>query len=58
MVTRESHRMALRAEECLKKAIKEEFQQKALLGQNVVINRNSKACRIPAKEALKITKSG
>ena len=54
MVTKETHKMAIRARECLKQAVREELQRKALLGQYVIINRNGKACRIPAKEALKI----
>lgn len=40
--------------ECLRKALREEFKKKALLGQYVIINRDGKACRVPAKEALKI----
>lgn len=42
------------AGECLKKAVKEELRKKALLGQYAIINRNGKACRVPAKEALQI----
>lgn len=56
MVTKETNKMALAAGRCLKKAVKEEFQRKALLGQYVIINRNGKACRIPAKQALKMAK--
>jgi hypothetical protein len=56
MVTKETLRMALHAKDCLRKAVREELQRKALLGQYVIINRNGKACRVPAKEALKIAK--
>ena len=58
MVTKETLRMALCAKECLRKAVQEELERKALLGQYVIINRNGKACRVSAKEALKITKAG
>ena len=58
MVAKETLRMAFRAKECLRKAVREELKRKALLGQYVIINRNDKPCRIPAKEALKITKAG
>jgi hypothetical protein len=57
MVTKETHRMALRAKECLRKAVLEELRKKALLSQYVIINRNGKACRVSAKQALKIAKS-
>jgi len=50
-------KMAIEAGKCFQKAVQEELQRKALLGQYVVINRNGKACRIPAKQALKIAKS-
>jgi len=49
--------MALEAGKCLQKAVQEEFQRKALLGQYVIINRNGKACRVSAKQALEIAKS-
>jgi hypothetical protein len=57
MVTKETLRMALRAKECLRKAVREELERKALLGQYVIINRNGKACRVSAKQALKIAKA-
>ena len=38
----------------LRKSVRQEFRKKALLGQHVIINRDGKACRIPAEEALKI----
>ena len=57
MVTKETLRMAFRAKECLRKAVREELKQKALLGQYVIINRNGKACRVLAKQALKIAKA-
>jgi hypothetical protein len=49
--------MTIEATRCLQKAVREELQRKALLGQYVIINRNGKACRVSAKEALKIAKS-
>jgi len=49
--------MALRAKDCLRKAVREELQRKALLGQYVIINRNGKVCRVSAKQALRIAKS-
>ena len=50
-------KMAMEAGNCLRKAVREELRRKALLGQYVVINRNGKACRVSAKEALKIAES-
>jgi hypothetical protein len=47
-------KMTVVAGECLKKAVKQELQRKALLGQYAIINRDGKACRVPAAEALKI----
>ena len=49
--------MAIVAGRCLQKAVREELQRKALLGQYVIINRNGKACRISAKQALKIARA-
>jgi hypothetical protein len=57
MVSKETNKMAKDGLRCLRKAVLEEFKKKALLGQYVIINRNGKACRIPAKEALKLAKS-
>ncbi len=57
MTTQETHKMALLAGRCLQKAVREELRRKALLGQYVIISRNGRACRISAKEALKIAKS-
>ncbi len=54
MTTKETHSMAIKGLECLKKAVREELRKKALLGQYAIINRDGKACRVPAKEALKI----
>jgi hypothetical protein len=54
MTTNETHDMAIKGLECLKNAVREELQKKALLGQFVIINRDSKACRVPATEALRI----
>jgi hypothetical protein len=54
MTTKETHNMSIAGLESLRKSVLEEYRKKALLGQYVIINRNGKACRIPAKEALKI----
>ena len=54
MTTNETHNMAIKGLECLKNAVREELQKKALLGQFVIINRDGRACRVPAKEALRI----
>jgi len=56
MTTKETNKMARLAEKTLGKAVRQEYKRKALLGQYVVINRDGKTCRIPAKEALKIAK--
>jgi hypothetical protein len=56
MTTKETSKMAKQAENCLRKAVQEEFRRKALLGQYVIIERRGKPCRIPAKEALKIAR--
>jgi hypothetical protein len=57
MTTKQTDKMAKEAGRCLRKAVQEELQRKALLGQYVIIERNGKACRVPAKEALKIAKA-
>ena len=57
MTTKQTSKMAIEALKCLREAVQEEFQRKALLGQYVIINRNGKACRVSAKQALKMTKS-
>ncbi len=57
MTTKETHKMAKEAENCLRKAVREELKRKALLGQYVIINRNGKACRVSARQALKIARS-
>jgi len=57
MTTKETDKIATDALKCLKKAVREEFQRKAALGQYVIINRNGKACRVSAKQALKMAKS-
>ncbi len=49
--------MAIVAGRCLQEAVREELHKKALLGQYVIINRNGKACRVSAKQALKIANS-
>ena len=57
MTTKQTSKMASVAGRCLRKAVREELQRKALLGQYVIINRNGKACRILAKQALKIARA-
>jgi len=57
MTTKQTDKMAIEAGRCLRKAVREELQRKALLGQYVIINRNGKTCRVSAKHALKIAKS-
>ena len=54
MTTKETHSMGIKGLECLREAVLEELRKKALLGQHAVINRDGKACRVPAKEALHI----
>lgn len=57
MTSKQTNKMAMAAGRCLKKAVQEELQKKALLGQYVIINRNGKACRVSAKQALKIARA-
>jgi len=57
MTTKQTDKMAILAGNCLRKAVREELQRKALLGQYVIINRNGKACRVSAKLALKIARA-
>jgi len=57
MIAKATHKMAKAAEKCFQKAVRDELKRKALLGQYVIINRNGKACRVSAKEALKIAKA-
>jgi hypothetical protein len=54
MISKETSKMAKIAHKCLTKAVREEFERKAKLGQYVIINRNGKACKVSAKTALKI----
>ncbi len=54
MTTKQTDKMAIEAGRCLQKAVREELQKKALLGQYVIISRNGKACRVSAKQALKM----
>jgi hypothetical protein len=49
--------MALLAKDCLRKAVREEIRKKALLGQYVIISRNGRACRVSAKQAIKIARA-
>lgn len=44
MTTKQPSLMAIIAGRCLRKAVREELQRKALLGQYVIINRNGKLC--------------
>jgi hypothetical protein len=57
MTTKQPSRMAREAGKCLQKAVWEELQKKALLGQYVIISRNGKTCRVLAKQALKMAKA-
>jgi hypothetical protein len=57
MNTNRPSKMAREAGRCLQKAVREEVKKKALLGQYVIINRNGKACRVLAKDALKMAKA-
>ena len=54
MTTKETQDFSIAALESLRKSVLEVFRKKALLGQYAIINRNGKACRVPAREALKI----
>ena len=58
MSTKKISKMTADAGESLRKSVRQEFRKKALLGQYVIINRDGKACRIPAEEALKIAEGG
>ncbi len=49
--------MAVKGLECLRNAVRKELQKKALLGQDAIIYRNGKSCRVSAKEALRIAKN-
>ncbi len=57
MTTKRTSKMAIVAGRCLQEAVREELRKKALLGQYVIINRNGKACRVSAKQALKIARA-
>ena len=57
MTTKRPSKMAIEAGRCLRKAVQEELQRKALLGRYVIISRNGKACRVSAKEALRIARA-
>jgi hypothetical protein len=56
MSTKQMSKMARVAGRCLQKAVREELKRKALLGQYVIISRNGRACRVSAKQALKMAK--
>jgi hypothetical protein len=49
--------MAVVAGRCLREAVREELRKKALLGQYVIINRKGRACRVSAKQALKMARA-
>ncbi len=57
MTTKETSKISMDGLESLRKSVRQEFRKKALLGQHVIIDRDGKPCRIPAKEALKIAES-
>jgi hypothetical protein len=57
VTTKRASKMAIVAGRCLREAVREELRKKALLGQYVIINRNGKACRVSAKQALKIARA-
>jgi hypothetical protein len=57
MTTKSMSKMTKHAGRCLQKAVRQELEKKALLGQYVIINRNNKPCRVLAKEALKMAKA-
>lgn len=57
MTTKRTSKMATIAGRCLREAVREELRKKALLGQYVIINRNGKACRVSAKQALNMAKA-
>ena len=44
---------AMEALECLRRAVHDEFVKKAKLGQDVIVARNGKPCKISAVEALR-----
>ena len=57
MSTKKMSKFMAESLECLQDAVRKEYEKKALLGLDVIVSRNGKACRIPAKEALKNAKS-
>jgi hypothetical protein len=57
VTTKQTSKMATDALRCLRQAVREELRKKALLGQYVIINRNGKACRVSAKQALKMARA-
>ena len=57
MTTKRPSKMAIVAGRCLREAVREELRKKALLGQYVIINRNGRACRVSAKQALKMARA-
>lgn len=56
MAKKQIDKLAMEAGRCLRKAVREEFKKKALLGQYVIINHNGKPHRVLAEEALKMAK--
>ncbi len=55
MTSKQTAKMARLAEKSLQLAVREELQRKALLGQYVIINHNGKACKISARQALRMS---
>ena len=43
---------------CLKNAVYDELVKKEKLGQDVIISRNGKTCKVSATEALRIREEG
>ncbi|MBN2843508.1 MAG: hypothetical protein JXM68_10480 [Sedimentisphaerales bacterium] len=49
-------KMGQDALECLRRAVRDEYERKAKLGYHVVIQIDGKTCRIPASQALQMLK--
>jgi hypothetical protein len=57
MSTKKISKMTLEGLECLREAVREELEKKAMLGQYCIISRDGKTCRVLAEEALKMIHS-
>ena len=55
-MTHKTHKQAMQGERLLRKAVRDELRYKAKLDQYVIISRNGKPCKVPAKEALRDAK--